>query len=131
MDDNNEPAAGRQKPVARRTRSTQSREATPPHATLGWQADYRDRPVLYLTAAFASGIALATLWRSQRHEVGAERTSRLAFAPAVNSQAGELWNDIQEAMAGVASAWVKDYISERVPGFAEQYQRSVDRRVAR
>jgi hypothetical protein len=42
-----------------------------------------------------------------------------------------LWDNVTAALVGVASARVKDYIAELVPGFDEQYTRAEQRRPMR
>ena len=42
-----------------------------------------------------------------------------------------LWDNVTAALVGVASARVKDYIAELVPGFDEQFIRAEHRRPMR
>ena len=48
----------------------------------------------------------------------------------MQAQARELWNNIQAALVGVASARIKEYIGELVPGFDEHYRRAEQRAAA-
>ena len=48
---------------------------------------------------------------------------------SVQAHARELLNNIQATLVGVASARIKEYIGELVPGFDEQYRR-VEQRAA-
>ena len=46
---------------------------------------------------------------------------------SVQAQARELWNNIQGALVGVATAQIKNYISELVPDFDDHYRRAEQR----
>ena len=45
----------------------------------------------------------------------------------MRAQATELWHNIQGALIGVASARIKEYIGQLVPGFDEHYRRAEQR----
>ena len=46
---------------------------------------------------------------------------------SAQAQARELLNNVQGALISVATAKVKDYIGEMVPGFDEHYRRAEQR----
>ena len=48
----------------------------------------------------------------------------------MQAQARELWNNVQGALVGVATAQIKDYIGEMVPGFDDHYRRAEQRAAA-
>ena len=48
----------------------------------------------------------------------------------MQAQARELWNNIQAALVGVATAQIKDYIGDLVPGFDDHYRRAEQRAAA-
>jgi hypothetical protein len=99
-------------------------------AATDWREHFRERPHVFLGAAFIGGIVLAGALRSKP---AGRPMSAGAMNPAVGghgsvqTQARELWNNVQGALLGVATAQIKDYISELVPGFADHYRRAEQR----
>ena len=100
-------------------------------AATDWREHFRERPQLLLGAAFASGLVLATVLRTKPSTRGnADVRVRSAVdggTGAVREQALELWHNVQGALIGVASARVKEYLGELVPGFDEHYRRAEQR----
>jgi len=102
-------------------------------AATDWREHLRERPHLCLGAAFIGGFALASALRPR---AGGGPLSAVAVNPlvggngSVQAQAWELWNNIQGALVGVASARIKEYIGELVPGFDEHYRRAEQRAAA-
>ena len=103
-------------------------------AATDWREHFRERPHLFLGAAFIGGVVLASAAQAQ---VRRSRTIGGCTQPApssgngsVQAQALELWNNVQAALVGVASAKIKEYIGELVPGFDEQYRRAEQRSAA-
>jgi hypothetical protein len=102
-------------------------------AATDWREHFRERPYLFLGAAFIGGVALA----SAVHPKSADRApSAAALNPRVNgngsvqAQALELWDNVQAALVGLASAKIKEYIGELVPGFDVHYRRAEQRSAA-
>ena len=102
-------------------------------AATDWRGHFRERPHVFLGAALLGGMVLASTLRSR----SARRPlSGVAMNPAVGGhgpvrgQALELWNNVQGALLGVATARIKDYIGELVPGFDDHYRRAEERAAA-
>jgi Protein of unknown function (DUF3618) len=95
-------------------------------AATDWREHFRERPHLFLGAAFIGGVVLASAFRPKS---AGRPLSAVAVNPAVGgngsvlTHARELWNNIQAALVGVASARIKEHIGEWVPGFDEHYRR--------
>ena len=95
-----------------------------------WREHFRARPQLFLGAAFVGGVILATAMRakpSNREHADTQVRGALDGSGAVRAQATELWHNIQGALLGVASARIKQYIDQLVPGFDEHYRRAEQR----
>jgi hypothetical protein len=95
-------------------------------AATDWREHFRERPHVFIGAAFIGGVVLASALRPQS---GARTVS--AIAPngvgrdgLVHGQARDLWNNVQAALVGVATAQIRDYISEVIPGFDDHYRRA-------
>jgi hypothetical protein len=99
-------------------------------AATDWREHFRERPQVFLGAAFIVGMVLASALRSK--SAGRPMSSG-AMNPAVggygsvHAQARELWNNVQGALVGVAAAQIKDYIGGLVPGFDDHYRRAEQR----
>ena len=99
-------------------------------AATDWREHFRERPHVFLGAAFIGGLVLAT---ALKPKTALRTLSAVAAHPgvggngSVQAQASELWNNIQGALAGVASARIKEYLGELVPGFDEHYRRTEQR----
>jgi len=99
-------------------------------AATDWREHFRERPRVFLGAAFIGGIVLASTLRSKS---AGRRLSGVAMNPAlgghgsVQAQARELWNNVQGALVGVATAQITDYMSELIPGFDDHYRRAEQR----
>ena len=102
-------------------------------AATDWREHFRERPHVFLGAAFIGGVVLASALNSK--SAGRPISAR-AVNPPVNGhgsaqhQALELWNNVQGALLGVATARIKDYIGELVPGFDDHYRRAQERAAA-
>ena len=85
---------------------------------------------MLLGAAFIGGVVLASALKSK--STGRPRSAS-AVNPPVNGhgsaqrQALELWNNVQGALLGAATARIQDYIGELVPGFDDHYRRAEER----
>ena len=99
-------------------------------AATDWREHFRERPHVFLGAAFIGGVVLASTLKSKS---AGRPLSAVAVNPAVNGhgsaqrQALELWNNVQGALLGLATARIKDYIGELVPGFDDHYRRAEER----
>jgi hypothetical protein len=98
-------------------------------AATDWRAHFRERPHLFLGAAFVGGAILATALRARSLPPSPEqpRVRRSAGSGSAQAEALELWNNVKGALLGVASARIKGYIGEFVPGFDEHYRRAEQR----
>ena len=102
-------------------------------AATDWREHFRERPHVFLGAAFIGGVVLASALRSKSAD---GPLSGVAVNPAVRghgsvqAQVRELWNNLQGALVGVATAQIKDYIGDLVPGFDDHYRRAEQRAAA-
>ena len=104
-------------------------------AATDWREYFQERPQLFLGAAFVGGVILAAVLRSRspRRQLKADDVGRRRLTHrggGTQEQVLELWNNVQGALMGVASARIKEYIGELVPGFDEQYRRVAQRATA-
>ena len=101
-------------------------------AATDWREHFRERPHLFLGAAFIGGIVLASALRpkSAGRARSATTLNLVGNGSSVQAQALDLWNNVQAALVGVASARIKEYIGEFVPGFDEHYRRAEQRATA-
>jgi hypothetical protein len=98
-----------------------------------WREQFRERPQLFLGAAVVGGVVLATALRTKPSTPGdadTRVTSATNGSNAVREQALELWHNVQGALIGVASARIKEYLGQLVPGFDEHYRRAEQRAAA-
>lgn len=99
-----------------------------------WREHFRKRPHLFIGAAFLGGVMLGNALRrtaSPPRESGNGAVRRaLRASGTAQAQASELWNNLQGALVGVASAGIKEYIGALVPGFDEHYRRAEQRTTA-
>ena len=99
-------------------------------AATDWREHFRERPHVFVGAAFVGGMVLAGVLRSksaQRPLSGVATQPSAGRAGSVHAQARDLWNNVQVALVGVASEQIRSYISEMVPGFADHYRRAEER----
>ena len=88
---------------------------------------------MFLGAALIGGMVLASALRSKsggRPLSGAGVNPAVGGHGSVQPQARELWNNVQAALVGVATAQIKDYIGALVPGFDDHYRRAEQRAAA-
>ena len=99
-------------------------------AATDWREHFRERPHVFVGAAFIGGMVLASVLKSKS---AGRPLSGVAMNPAVRGHgsvqapARELWNNVQGALVGVATAQIKDYLGELVPGFDDHYRRAEQR----
>ena len=102
-------------------------------AATDWRGHFRERPHLFLGAAFVGGVVLASALRSKsagRPLSAVDVNSAVNGHGSAQRQARELWNNVQGALLGVATARIKDYVGELVPGFDDHYRRAEERAAA-
>ena len=95
-------------------------------AATDWREHFREKPHLFLGAAFVGGAMLATALRSsssRRSPDGAGVGRFAAGGGSAQAQAVELWNNVKGALIAAGAARIKEYIGEVVPGFDEHYRR--------
>lgn len=102
-------------------------------AATDWREHFRERPYLFLGAAFIGGVALASAVQPKsagRAPSAAALNPRVNGNGSVQAQALGLWDNVQAALVGLASAKIKEYLGELVPGFDEHYRRAEQRSAA-
>jgi hypothetical protein len=102
-------------------------------AATDWRQHFQERPHLFLGAAFVGGAILASALRTKSSRRSPDHAGITSFADGATStqgQALELWNNVKGALIGVASARIKEYIGELVPGFDEHYRPADQRATA-
>jgi hypothetical protein len=106
---------------------------TQARALTDWRTHYRNHTGPTLGIAFGGGLMLAFLTsRPSRvhHEPDAPRPRHVDFgalkalgdSPRARPQVGEAWEQILEALIGVAAAKAIDWIGKAVPGFRDEYE---------
>ena len=100
-------------------------------AATDWREYVRARPYTTLAAATAGGLVLATVLtrkgRPRPFRAPEPTQSRSSINP--RGQAMALWEDIANALIGVAATGVKTYIGGLVPGFNEQVRQTGSQRL--
>ena len=99
-------------------------------AATDWREHFRERPHVFVGAAFIGGMVLASALKSKsagRVLPSAPSSRASKGAGAVQAQAREVWDNVQGALIGVATAQLKNYIGELVPGFDDHYRRAEQR----
>ena len=101
-------------------------------AATDWREHYRNRPGVFLGAAFVGGAALALALHAKSPRLVSEDDGIRRFADDPNSaqaQVRDLWNTLKAALIGVAGARVINYLGELVPGFDAHYRRAEQRTI--
>jgi hypothetical protein len=99
-------------------------------AATDWREHFRTRPHVFLGAAFVSGATLAFVLHGRHPQTASDDAEIRRFADdpsSARAQVMELWNNLKGALIGVASARVKDYLGQFMPGFDEHYRRAEQR----
>jgi hypothetical protein len=99
-------------------------------AATDWREHFRERPHVFLGAAFIGGIVLGSALKSKsarRPLAGVSVNRAVAGHGSAEAQARELWHNVQGALIGVATARITDYIGDLVPGFSDHYRRAEQR----
>jgi hypothetical protein len=94
---------------------------------MDWREQVRARPFLAVGAAMAGGVLIGQLARPGRLRRAGRTLAEAAPAPGrsidVRGKAYDIWENIANAMIGVAAARLTDYIGEMVPGFSDELHR--------
>ena len=102
-------------------------------AATDWREYVRARPYTTLAAAMAGGLVLATVLtkRDNPRRFRAPEPTQSRSSIDARGQAMGLWEDIANALIGVAATGVKTYIGGLVPGFTEEIRRAGSQRLPR
>jgi hypothetical protein len=97
-----------------------------------WKQHFKTNPMTMLGVAFGGGILLSTMLggrKNMRAERGfsSQATELHAGTDHQKHKALETWDNIKGALIGVAATRFKDLVGEVVPGFHEQFQRTVEK----
>ena len=95
-----------------------------------WRQHFQTSPMTMLGVAFGGGILLATTLGGRRKKRGAGDASGSEPHAGTDHQkhrALETWDNIKGALVGVAATRFKEFVSEVVPGFHEQFQRTEEK----
>lgn len=94
-----------------------------------WKQHYRNNPMTMVGVAFGGGIMLAAMLGGRKHRRGRDY-ARVATGAEPNGLASsaphktlETLDIIKDALIGVATAKVKDFVGDIVPGFHDELQR--------
>lgn len=94
-----------------------------------WRYHFRNHPMSLMGAAFGGGILLATMLGGKRRPQPYTASKPPSAAP-VKQRAGETWDQIKDALLGVAATRVTDFVGELVPGFTDEFRGRVKREPA-
>ena len=99
-----------------------------------WKRQFQKNPMTILGVAFGGGIVLAKMLEGRKNKRGSGDSYNTGAG--LNSHAGtdrqkhrvlDTWDNIQDALIGVAAARFTDFVGEIVPGFHEQFQRTAEK----
>ena len=98
------------------------------HELGDWRTHYRNNPKVALGIAIAGGLVLGAMARRGRPSSFPDSTEAIARYPRPQSRLSrhieDTWLTISDALLGVAAAKVMAVVSNAVPGFSEQVNRS-------
>jgi hypothetical protein len=86
-----------------------------------WRHHYQNHPMTLMGVAFGGGLLVATLFGGTRRRRSAIPSPASNVMSRPTRKAVDTWDQIQEALVGVAAARVTDFVGELIPGFAEQF----------
>jgi hypothetical protein len=101
-----------------------------------WRTYYRNHPFAMMALALGGGVMLGVITNGasrrarsadefsaiQDSEPDYSTPSRFSSSAAqIRRQFGDTWDHIADALIGVASAKAIDFVSEKIPGFREQF----------
>jgi hypothetical protein len=108
-------------------------------ALTDWRTHYARHPFVMIGAAFGAAMAVGFLSRARsqdeahrfeapaaddRSHIKSPMTSNvMVSASRVQEQTVDTWNHIVDALIGVAAARAIDFVSQKIPGFGEEYSR--------
>ncbi len=102
-----------------------------------WRAQFQKRPMLIMGAAVGGGLLLASLTgrraRPRRHFGEESREAGFEHRRGTELQknkALETFDAIKGAMIGVAANTFQEFLGQIVPGFTEQFQKTVEQKRA-
>jgi hypothetical protein len=90
-------------------------------AVADWKEQFREHPTAMMGIAFGGGVLLAALVGGKRSAPGPRRAS------AAGGVANDVWDNVKSALIGVAATRIKTLVSEAVPGFREEWDRTQDK----
>ncbi len=100
-----------------------------------WREQFQKRPMVMVGAALGGGLLLASLTsgrRRHRHYPASpetsERSEHRRGTELQKNAALETFDSIKGAMVGVAANSFKDLLSELVPGFKTQFEKTVNQK---
>jgi hypothetical protein len=105
-------------------------------AVTDWRQKFQASPMSMLGVAFGGGLVLALLMGGRRplRSVTPPRqeSERRRFAGSDHRlrRAFETWDNVQDALIGVAATRLKGFVGDLVPGFREELQRTEQRAAA-
>jgi hypothetical protein len=86
-----------------------------------WRHHFRNHPMTMIGAAFGGGILLATMLGNGRRSPST-LTSRPQLS-ITNHKVADAWEDIKDALVGVAATRVTDFVADMVPGFHQEFEK--------
>ena len=100
-------------------------------AATDFRAQLQARPYLMLGTACAGGLLLAAVFRPRHGARSSPAPVAASSGFNARGQLVDLWDEIATGLMSVASATVKDYIGDRVPGFNDHVGRASPRSASR
>jgi hypothetical protein len=103
-----------------------------------WRVHYRKHPGLALGLAFGGGVVLAAIVGGRsRRAVGEEGDADVEFVEPIarrwrppgefrsqiRQHVNDSWQQVVHALLGVATTKAVDFVSDRVPGFRDEFDR--------
>jgi hypothetical protein len=89
-----------------------------------WRQQFRNNPMMMVGLAFGGGVFLATMAGGRRNRLSG--MSSLATLPSGQQQVLETWDNIKDALVGVAASRLKGFLRESIPGFEEQLRKKTE-----
>jgi hypothetical protein len=90
-------------------------------SVVDWKQHYQKNPTPLLVASFGGGMVLAMMF-------GRGNTNKYSSAPQPGVRRGntgvDAWDNIKNALIGVAVTRFTDFLGEIIPGFQKQFERS-------
>jgi hypothetical protein len=80
-----------------------------------WRVQFHHHPMTMLGAAFGGGMLLAAMFTRPRHIT-------TTAVHQVTRRSNAAWDNVKDALLGVAATKVTDYVDRVIPGFASEYR---------